>query len=279
MKKGWKVFWIVCAVLAAAGLFLTAAGAALGGFEGLRKMKEAAEVSEFAADGSVCDSGYVPGKPDGNMITAYEGVDEISLDMSGLGVVIAPGDSDAVVVDISQLRTDIRNNMEISQEGGKLELEDNDQNRFKWNSNNTGILYISIPEGADYKSFSADAGAGLLDMKGVSAEEISLEVGAGQIIAEDFYADVLEADCGAGQITLQGEVLQKADLNCDVGEVLFTLPGEMAVYNYELTCSAGELILGDEEYSGIRNHMKIDNGSSCLIEAECGIGRMEIMFE
>ena len=37
MKKRWKIFWIVCAVLAAAGLLLTAAGAALGGLSALRK--------------------------------------------------------------------------------------------------------------------------------------------------------------------------------------------------------------------------------------------------
>ena len=49
----------------------------------------------------------------------------------------------------------------------------------------------------------------MLEMEGISAEEISLDVGAGQIIAEGFYADVLEADCGAGQITLWGEVVQK----------------------------------------------------------------------
>ena len=36
MKKRWKIFWIVCAVLAAAGLLLTAAGAALGGLSALR---------------------------------------------------------------------------------------------------------------------------------------------------------------------------------------------------------------------------------------------------
>ena len=31
MKKGWKVFWIVCAVMAAAGIVMTVAGIALGG--------------------------------------------------------------------------------------------------------------------------------------------------------------------------------------------------------------------------------------------------------
>ena len=107
----------------------------------------------------------------------------------------------------------------------------------------------------------------------------SLVGGAGQIIAEGFYADVLEADCGAGQISLQGEVLQNADLNCDIGEILFTLPGQMETYNYELSCTAGELVVGDETYSGIRNKTRIDNSSGCLLEAECKIGRIEIAFE
>ena len=213
------------------------------------------------------------------MITAYEGIDEISMDLSGLGVIAEPTDGDDVIIDTSQLRADIREALVITQDGGKLEMETDSHRGFGRNASDPGMLYISLPQGAYYNSFSADVGAGFLEMRGISAGEISLDVGAGQIIAEGFYADVLEADCGAGQITLQGEVVENADLNCDVGEVLFTLPGGMEVYNYELSCSAGELIVGDEAYSGLRNQMKIDNGSSCLIEAECRIGRMEIMFE
>ena len=118
-----------------------------------------------------------------------------------------------------------------------------------------------------------------MEMTGISAGELSLEAGAGQIIAEGFYADVLEAECGAGQISLQGEVVQHADINCDIGEVLFTLPGDAEAYDYGLSCSAGELVVGDEAYSGLRNKMKIDNNSGCMVEAECRVGRIEIMFE
>ena len=303
MKKGWKVFWIVCAVMAAAGIVLTAAGIALGGLAMLSNTDEAGPVHEWlqrigrrvvtentvpdqpddlpditAGDGDY-DIGYVPGEPDGNMITEYKGINEISLDLSYLGVIVEPSDNDAVIVDTSQLSSEIRNDIVISQDGGELELETKGHRGFKWNTEEMELLYISIPRGTHYDAFSADVGAGLLEMKGVSAGEISLEVGAGQIIAEGVYTDVLEADCEAGQITLQGEVLQNADLDCDIGEVLFTLPGDMEVYNYELACSAGELIVGDESYSGIRNRIRIDNGSSCQIKAECRIGRMEIMFE
>lgn len=306
MKSGWKVFWIVCAVMAAVGVVLTAGGIALGGLGMLREADGSGpvyewlwrtgrivetdenvqnvqdgseEIPDIAADSRDHDGGYVPGEPDGDMITAYEGIDEISLDLSYLGVAVVLSDRDAVIVDTSQLDPEIRRNIVISQDGGELELETDGHHGLKWDTAATEMLYISIPRGTHYKSLSADVGAGLLEMEGVSAEEISLDVGAGQIIAEGFYTDVLEADCGAGQITLQGEVLQNAELNCDVGEVLFTLPGEMEVYDYELSCSAGELIVGDEAYSGLRSQMKIDNGSSCLIDAECRIGRLEIRFE
>ena len=278
MKKGWKVFWIVCAVMAAAGIAMTVTGIALGGLAMLSNADEAGPVHDWLQrTGRRVETENTV--PDGEMITAYEGIDEISLDLSNLGIVVTPSDSEAVIVDTSQLSSDIREDVVISQNGGELEMETDGHSGFYWNADDPGMLYISIPRGAYYNSFSADVGAGALEMEGVSAGEISLEVGAGQIIAEGFCTDVLEADCGAGQISLQGEVLRTADLNCDVGEVLFTLPGGMEVYNYELSCSAGELIVGDEAYSGIRNDMKIDNGSSCLIEAECRIGRMEIMFE
>ncbi len=302
MKKGWKVFWIVCAVMAAAGIVMTAGGIALGGLTMLSSADESGPVhdwlqrtgrivrentasdelddlSDITMDSGDYDGGYVPGEPDGNMITAYDGITEISLDLSYLSVIVSPSDSDAVIVDTSQLSSEIRGDIVISQDGGELELETEGHRGLKWNTAGTEMLYISIPQGTHYNSFSADVGAGLLELEGISAGEISLEAGAGQIIAEGFYTDVLEADCGAGQVTLQGEVVQNADLNCDIGEVLFTLPGEREAYNYELSCSAGELIVGDEAYSGIRNQMKIDNGSSCLIEAECRIGRMELMFE
>lgn len=272
------MFWIVCAVMAAAGIAMTVTGIALGGLAMLSNTDEAGPVHDWLQrTGRRVETENTV--PDGEMITAYEGIDEISLDLSNLGIVVTPSDSEAVIVDTSQLRSDIREDVVISQNGGELEMETDGHSGFHWNADDPGMLYISIPRGAYYNSFSADVGAGLLEMEGVSAGEISLEVGAGQIIAEGFCTDVLEADCGAGQISLQGEVLRTADLNCDVGEVLFTLPGGMEVYNYELSCSAGELIVGDEAYSGIRNDMKIDNGSSCLIEAECRIGRMEIMFE
>ena len=127
MKSGWKVFWIVCAVMAAVGIVMTVAGVALGGLRMLSNTDESGPVHEWLqrfgrivetennipdevedipdiiADSGDYDDGYVPGEPDGNMITAYDGITEISLDLSYLSVSVSPSDSDAVVVDTSQL--------------------------------------------------------------------------------------------------------------------------------------------------------------------------------
>ena len=185
MKKGWKVFWIVCAVMAAAGIAMTVTGIALGGLAMLSNADEAGPVHDWLQrTGRRVETENTV--PDGEMITAYEGIDEISLDLSNLGIVVTPSDSEAVIVDTSQLRSDIREDVVISQNGGELEMETDGHSGFHWNADDPGMLYISIPRGAYYNSFSADVGAGLLEMEGVSAGEISLEVGAGQIIAEGF---------------------------------------------------------------------------------------------
>ena len=78
MKKGWKVFWIVCAVMAAAGIVMTAAGIALGGAAMLSSADESGPVHEWLQrTGRIVTENTAPGEPDGDMITAYEGIDEI----------------------------------------------------------------------------------------------------------------------------------------------------------------------------------------------------------
>ena len=85
-------------------------------------------------------SGYVPGEPDGNMITAYEGIDEISLDLSNLGVSVVPYDGDKILVDTTRLGSGIRDKVIISQDGKELEVETGSHHRFHWNAEDPGML-------------------------------------------------------------------------------------------------------------------------------------------
>lgn len=295
MKKRWKIFWIVCAVLACTGILLVTAGAALGGLTMLRSSKDErfiesvldrlgigirTEVTYTSDSGFLPDlsedGSYVPGEPDGELITAWEGVGELNLDLGGLGVIAIPYEGSEILVDLSGLRSDLRSGVDITQNGGELEVTAENRN---WNTNDGSMIYISIPRGTYFDSVSANVGAGFLELSGISAGEISMNVGAGQIIAEDMTAEDVEAYCSAGQITMSGEVMGDADIECSLGEVLFTTPGTQDMYNYELTCGMGELVVGNETYSGLSNALSLDNGSDRTITADCAMGRIEVLYE
>ncbi|MCC2255132.1 DUF4097 domain-containing protein [Ruminococcus sp. CLA-AA-H200] len=300
MRKGWKIFWIVCAVLAAVGLFSAVAGTALGGLTILRTGNQAERLvswlDRLGIDGKTEFSGsvedpkdlpdiieeeinggaYSVGDADGVTVIDYEGVDRISLDADGIGISVKPYDGEYVRVDTSRLREDLQGEIQISQDGGELDVELKRQN---WGTEDSGMLYINVPQGSRFREISAEVGAGLLEMEGIETEEMSLDVGAGQISAGSFYAEKLEADCGAGQIVLDGETVSEAKLSCDLGEIRYTAAGQMETYDYEVSCSAGEIVIGSESYSGINNKIDIDNGSGSRIEADCKMGRIEISFQ
>lgn len=276
MRKGWKIFWIVCAVLAAVGLLLTAAGIALGG------------VSVLSSVGKL-EAGITPGwverqeETDSNIdAIQYDGIEEITLNLGGLAVCVTAEDTDDVQVDTSDLRSDIRDTVEASIEcdDGGRELEIDIEGRMRdWNTNDTGTLYITVPREKQFVSFSADMGAGALEIDGLSAYELSLDVKAGKITAENIDSNYLEADCGAGQIQLQGSIRNEAEIECKLGSIMCTLPGEQDDYNYELSWGVGEVMLGNELYSGISKEAEMNNGSSRLIKADCSMGYIDIQFD
>ena len=303
MKKGWKMFWIICAVLAVLGIFLAVAGTALGGLMMLRDDRdeeilrswlqrigvwhEVTSESEEIQDvpNHLTDGDYVPGEPDGRYVTAIDGINELELELAGMAVCVMPYENDPgtardgenVIVDISRCREDLRDTINITHDGAKLQVEMQDRGRLR--TQNSGTIYISVPRGKYFEKISADAKAGLIKLLELKAGELSVKAGAGKIIVSSFSAETLSADCGVGQITLEGKVTDSAEINCSVGEVICTLTGTMEAYDYEVKCGVGKLLINGESYSGISNKMKIDNGSGRRIEAECDLGSVEITFE
>ena len=250
---------------------------------GLRHEESAATEHEELQGSS--DSGYAPGYPDGEDVTVYAGIDELDLELTGMGVCVMPYDESGdttydgenIIVDISGCREDLKDKITVSQDGTELKVEMEDRGRP--DTQDSGMMYISVPRGKYFDKISADAEAGLIELSEIEAGELSLKTEAGQIIASSYSVNTLNADCGVGQITLEGEVIDNAEISCNVGEVLCTLPGTMDAYNYEVKCAVGDLMIDGESYSGISNKMEIDNGSGCRIKAECDLGSVEIMFE
>ena len=299
MKKGWKIFWIICAVLAAIGIFLAVAGTALGGLALLRDEQDEHivrdwmdrlgirirnEVTVTTDVSELPDGEYTPGEINGRDITSYSGIDELDLELTGMSVCVLPYDEELgevyagdIVVDTSQCRDDLKDMITVTQDGSELQVHMEDRGRL--NTQDSGIMYISVPRWIYFQKITADAKAGLIELSEIEARELEVKTDAGQIIVSAFSAERLDAECGVGQIILEGEVTGSAEIDCNIGEVLCTLPGTADAYDYELKCAVGELMIDGELYDGIVNKKEIDNGSDCRVKAECDMGRVEINFE
>ena len=299
MKKGWKIFWIICAVLAAIGIFLAVAGTALGGLALLRDEQDEHivrdwmdrlgirirnEVTVTTDVSELPDGEYTPGEINGRDITSYSEIDELDLELTGMSVCVLPYDEELgevyagdIVVYTSQCRDDLKDMITVTQDGSELQVHMEDRGRL--NTQDSGIMYISVPRWIYFQKITADAKAGLIELSEIEARELEVKTDAGQIIVSAFSAERLDAECGVGQIILEGEVTGSAELDCNIGEVLCTLPGTADAYDYELKCAVGELMIDGELYNGIVNKKEIDNGSDCRVKAECDMGRVEINFE
>ena len=96
-------------MLAAAGLLLTAAGAALGGLSALRKAGKPERLT--GKDFDTMDPDEYSGPQDGELIM-FDYVEDVNLNLGGLQVYVIPGNVAGVGIDTSYLRSDIREKVE-----------------------------------------------------------------------------------------------------------------------------------------------------------------------
>ena len=235
MKRRWKILWIVCAVLAAAGIVMVAAGIILGApirnTDGERKLgtwldsirenwtdhrngalpEITGKLAELDAESFSSD--YTVKAPDGGDILGFDGIDELELEVTDIAVFVGTYSGDQVVVDTSRMGDGIRQQIRIEPKGKKLEIEAEGGKRLKQLASDYSAeelsLFISIPESRKMEKITADAGAGCLSMEEISAGQLDVSADAGKIEVSGFSAEKLEAECGAGQITLEGETSEK----------------------------------------------------------------------
>ena len=305
MKKGWKIFWVVCGTTAFAGVAFTVTGLVLGASaigaesarlisgwirdggleeltaEGLAALDEIGESLDEAGNGVAeprkifADQTYTPPEANGTTVKSFDGVERLEVDVPDTAVSIRTYPGETVLVDTDSLTEEMRRDLEILSDGKELRVDLD----HEWYLDGENIIYISIPEKLALKEVSAEIGGGWLEVSGVEAEEISVEIGAGQGIVRSFTAEKIVADCGAGQLIVEGSGQKLTEIGCNTGEVILTVPGDESDYDYEVDCNIGEVVIGGEYYDGIRNRIEAGNDSGRTIKAECDIGRLEIIFD
>lgn len=310
MKKGWKIFWIVCISLVVLGIAMCISGVILGAtVSGIRDafgMHERWEEHFWDDDlehshGSV--SGTADGAEYGGVVSEtaeepdgveqnvgssasgfrYSDIRELDVDVTCLEVSVVRGEGSDIVLDTSDIADEMMKDLVIRQEGGELKIEVKDRKSWdKWSKNqykSQGVLLIQIPEGLRFEEAALKVGAGILRADEIQAVELDVEVGAGEVSIQSFAADQFDLECGAGEAYVYGDASREAKIECGVGSVTYMALGSQQDYNYELSCGIGELNVGSESYSGLGSERRIDNNGSKNMEIECGIGSVTVSFE
>lgn len=315
MKRGWKFFWIICGSVAGIGLILCISGAAMGAtFMGVREAY-ASDISyrngsiwhhddwddsndydddyddyddydDWEEYDSYDDRGGRDSYNGADTISSSEadvsnfpGIRELDLEVTYLEVIVREGDGDDVIVDASQMNSQLRDRLVYGQESGELKIETSDYSFWKQiGKTNAGKLIIQLPNGRAMEDVSLEIGAGQLTIEQINTGCLDINVGAGQAVVKKFEVKDLNVDCGAGKAKLSGAVNRKAEVDCGVGEVVMNLTGGQNDYDYELDCGIGELKVGTDSYTGLGSERRINNGTGKKMELSCGIGKVDVTF-
>ncbi|MCI9613614.1 MAG: DUF4097 domain-containing protein [Dorea sp.] len=267
MRRGWKIFWIVCGAMAVTGFVCCAIAWGMGVTTGMLNDRFPYGIGWVEADG--------PTAAAEDIHESFEGVKEIDMELAAGKVIFVEGSGDSVHVDTDNLSKKL--GFKCYMDDGELKMTS--KKRLHTLNGIKGTITVTLPKDRMFEEVWLGIGAGSMEMEAVNATELYVGVGAGEVIISSFQADEAEFDCGAGTIEARGEVKNSADLKCGVGSIVYTAFGEEKEYNYEIECGIGEVICGSHSYSGLGREQSFDNGADKEISVEGGIGSVTINFE
>lgn len=292
MKRGWKIFWIICISVLGAGIILCIAGTVMGAT--LSGVRSTFHTDEYYRQGILWyhndwdDTEDYDGGHNGDLsvlgdeqdVSNFEGIREIDLELSYMQVVVKEGSGDSVIVDMSEVNEKLKARVSIEQEDGELKIEDQSTHNLwkNFSIKDAGTLVIQVPKDRALEDVSLEVGAGQLTVESLHAGCLDINVGAGRAVVKQFEVKDLNIDCGAGQADLTGTITRESEIECGVGSIDLSLTGSQNEFDYELDCGIGQLRVGDESYTGLSNKRSIDNGTGKRMDIDCGIGEVQVSF-
>ena len=268
MKKGWKIFWIVCGILAGVGVVFCVIALALG------VTTDRIRIRIGDGIGIVRDESDVTYAED--IRETYNGVEKIDAYVYAGTVKILPADVPAVTVETDGISEEL--GFESGMDGTELKITTREH---LWRINNVGIgtIYIYIPNDLTLDDISMKLGAGNLYIEEIHANEMSVDAGTGEAVLQNVQAQKMGLQCGVGNIAGSGCAAEELDADVGVGSLKFTLTGPEENYDYDISVGVGEVRCGQEDFSGLGARKEIDNHAGRLIKIDCGAGSAVIDFD
>ena len=185
--------------------------------------------------------------------------------------------------------------MQVYVEDERLVLKGLKDVGFKYNN---AKIWLYLPEGIIYEDVEMELGAGRMEIMPIEAENVAISAGAGEVEAENFQCKTLKMEVGAGQITLEdcrvtekmetsvgagriqveGTIEKDLTADCAMGSTEFTIYGQEKDHNYELSCAAGSIRVGDETLGTLVGDRTISNDADSEFKLDCVMGSIQVDF-
>lgn len=285
MKKGWKIFWIICGSCVGIGLVCCMAALIMGvtietiedrfpyGFSFPFHIHDIDMVDDYEyeerKDVSVAE---------GDDLQTFKNVRTIEMYVCAGEVEVRRTSDAADEITVETENIDKCLKLQYYMDGDELKIKTRKKITHVNNANGVGKIYVSIPENYVLEEAELDLLAGSLYVEDINARELSVDVGAGEAAIDKFTADEVSLNCGTGAIMTAGSVGKEANIECGIGQITFTAQGSQSDYNYEITCGIGEVICGEDTYSGLGSKRERDNHASKEMDIDCGIGNVTVNF-
>lgn len=222
-------------------------------------------------------------------------VNNISVDVDAASIYVKPS------ADEDEIRVDLQHGQEkyysCVLDGDTLQIR-YDQKNYRYHRKSPEIT-IYLPSDKNFGTLDFVIGAAEMefDDQAISCERLTIDVGAGSLEAERFdVTELLDIEIGAGEVNVDsgtfgevkidcamGSVELSGKLNgdltgsCSMGSIEIELDGNEEDYNYDLTCSMGEMTVNGRTRAAFDGtHTEKNENAVGTISMDCSMGSVEL---
>lgn len=181
---------------------------------------------------------------------------------------------DRIEIEASQ----IYSGFEVKQKGQQLKIN---QPHYRWfKDDSTAQVNIYVPTNYQFEEVNVELSAGEVHMYNVNAHHVNIDSAAGSFLIDQLTCDDLSLDASLGEMTLQNvSVCQQIDIDLGLGDVNMLLKGHESEYNYIVDVGLGNVVIGDNEFSGVADQKIQSARRQKMIDVDCGMGNVYIEME
>lgn len=307
MKKFTKISLIVAAAMLGTGLLLSGIAALMGaGYGTMHRMSMDGEFDVwgihvrpygiyFGSDNDIIFGNDETGTyQTGSEFSASE-VNNIEVDVDAASIYVKPS------TDVDKISVELKHGREryysCVLDGDTLKIEYDQKNYRYYHKSPEITIYLPAEKYFKMLDFSIgaaemefedqtvicdkltiDVGAGRLEAERFDvAELLDIEIGAGEVIVDDGTFGKVKIDCAMGNVELSGKLNGDLTGSCSMGNIEIELDGDEEDYNYDLSCSMGELTVNGRTRAAFDGtHTEKNENAIGTISIDCSMGNVEL---